>query len=332
MSNSGWSELMDERRRFSTTRINEFKDEIARHQDDINIEGLCIYVTGSYGRQEASRYSDLDLFFLHVGGESKDALSRIDKSLLDAALIKSSRALEFPEFSRGGEYLDVHYLDDILTHLGSPRDDFKNYFTARMLLILEGSPIWHPDVYKLAVSRIIDSYYRDYHDHEKDFLPIFLVNDILRFWRTLCLNYEHSRNRDKSQMKQDDIAKNHVKNLKLKFSRLLICYSMIAAILHRAGPVSPEDVLSVVEQTPAERLAGIADSGDGLRTQVNAIMEDYAWFMKVTARPEDDVLSWISDRANRDSAFQRARMFGLKVNLLMMDSASDANRLRYLIV
>ena len=31
------------------------------------MQELCIYVTGSFGRLEASQYSDLDLFFIHPG-------------------------------------------------------------------------------------------------------------------------------------------------------------------------------------------------------------------------------------------------------------------------
>ena len=117
----------------------------------------------------------------------------IKKTLLDADLIRAAQELRFPDFSNDGEYLEVHYIDDILNNLGGPRDDFQNHFTARLLLLLESRPLYNESFYENVMKKIIYSYYRDYHDHEDSFSPIFLINDIIRFWRTLCLNYEHRR-------------------------------------------------------------------------------------------------------------------------------------------
>ena len=326
-----WRGLLSDRANYSLERVESFRKRIATINSDVDISNLCVYVTGSYGRREASEYSDLDLFFIHLGSERSHAISNIDKALIDSCLIRSSRELGFPEFSRGGEYLNIHYLDDILENLGSRLDDYRNYFTARLLLLLEGSPILNDAIYSQAIDGIIDSYYRDFPDHERDFLPIFLVNDILRFWRTLCLNYEHNRNRNKSRVEPREISKNHLKNLKLKFSRLLICYSMVVAILSRTGAVTPDQVKDLVRQTPAERLKLVAEERPSATTAIEGILADYAWFMEITARSESDVLEWISNRDNRNQAFGRAREFGLKMNFLILDSASDS-RLRYLII
>ncbi|MEQ9209108.1 MAG: hypothetical protein RLN96_04580, partial [Pseudomonadales bacterium] len=314
-----WSKLLSDRERYSLGRISKFKDQVEAIAEEVDVSDICVYVTGSYGRREASEFSDLDLFFIHLGKESICPISNVDKALIDSCLVRSARKLKFPEFSRGGEYLNIHYLDDVLSNLGNRVDDYKNYFTARLLLILEGSPILNAKVYDFSVDKIIDSYYRDYHDHEKDFLPIFLVNDILRFWRTLCLNYEHNRNRDKIDVSEEDILKNHLKNFKLKFSRLLICYSMIAAILHKGGAVTPEEIKGLVGLTPSERLKVVASKDASAAKAVDAILADYAWFMKFTAYPEATVLEWIADRANRNEAFERARAFGTKMNALIVE-------------
>lgn len=44
--------------------------------------------------------------------------------------------------------------------------------------------------YDSAPRQVIDSYGRDFDDHKPDFLPIFLANDISRYWKVLCISYE----------------------------------------------------------------------------------------------------------------------------------------------
>jgi hypothetical protein len=77
--------------------------------------------------------------------------------------------------------------------LGCASDNSLNAFTARMLLLLESQPVSDETVYTRLRQRIVGFYYRDFDDHNETFLPTFLLNDILRFWRTLTLNYEHHR-------------------------------------------------------------------------------------------------------------------------------------------
>src|SRR4051794_18233402 len=62
-----------------------------------DVKNLCVYATGSFGRLEASRHSDIDLFFVQTG-DVGDAVTRIKKTLLDADIIRASRELDFPEF------------------------------------------------------------------------------------------------------------------------------------------------------------------------------------------------------------------------------------------
>ena len=142
-------------------------------------------MTGSYGRHEASEYSDLDIFFVKKGKGKPhgEALSRVDKALMDAAIIKICREIGFPELTGSGRYLDVYLLDDFRTFLGSRKEDYENILTARMLLLLESQSVHGDEVYEQAVQNTIDTYYEDYHGHEEGFLPVFLVNDIQRYWK-----------------------------------------------------------------------------------------------------------------------------------------------------
>jgi UTP:GlnB (protein PII) uridylyltransferase len=50
-----------EHKEFSEDRIKEIKDAIKEIPELIKNK-LCIFVTGSYGRLEASKYSDIDFY------------------------------------------------------------------------------------------------------------------------------------------------------------------------------------------------------------------------------------------------------------------------------
>lgn len=81
-----------------------------------------------------------------------------------------------------------------------------------MLLILESRALLGASFYEKAVSDVIAEYWRDYEQNSTEFLPVFLINDVLRFWKTLCLNYEDRTN----EARRSDLGKRHLHNYKLK--------------------------------------------------------------------------------------------------------------------
>ena len=323
-------QFLESRQEYAQTRLTEVRKAFDEKLDRSRADDLCVYVTGSYARMEAAPSSDLDLFFVCSGSEDGEKLSVVESSLLNSSVINVCRQLDFPEFSKGGEYLSVHYLKDILKRLGSPRDDYLNHFTARMLLLLESKCLFNDILYAETIDNIINAYWADYHEHEKDFRPIFLVNDILRFWRTLCLNYEH--NRDRLNNSDEKKRKAHLKNLKLKFSRMLTCYWSIMEILSVDGAVGPGAMTEIVQRTPMQRIMNLAKKNLNVSSIVDDIIEDYSWFLEVTGRSEEDVLKWIGDKKKRDKAFSRARKFGRNIHKMIEELPFDQEKMRYLVV
>lgn len=316
---------------YSTSRIEKLREKVGNISVlSEEVTELCIYVTGSYGRFEASKNSDLDLFFINIGCEEDNCISNIKKTLIDADIINMCRELGLPEFSDDGRYLEVHYLKDILSDLGSPKDDYKNYFTARMLLLLESVFIYNNELFKECAKEIVASYYRDYHDHEEDFKPIFLVNDIIRFWKTLCLNYEHKRNRPPEDKERK--IKSHLKNLKLKFSRMLTCFSMILILSKNREIVTPEKLFELIEIRPIERIIEISKVVSNANELISSLLEDYAWFLDITGQSKEVLFEWISEEKNRNEAFGRARQFGKKMYDLLLEVVSDTDTLRYIMI
>ena len=202
----------------------------------------CVYVTGSFGRAEASPHSDLDLFIVgltghgseETSGKAERLFSPIEETLLKADLIKSSRELDFPEFDRDGEFLVHHSIDDLVKTLGRPTDDAVNTFTARLLLLLESKALLEDNVYNQVLDSVVEAYWVYFERHEDDFVPAYLANDILRLWRTFCVNYEAFTKREP----EDERAKRRLKNYKLRHSRLLTCYSATASARSRQSTES----------------------------------------------------------------------------------------------
>src|SRR5215813_9722250 len=133
------STILKTRNEFCARRLADLRERVAKVEALKKAPKLSIYVTGSYGRLEASEHSDLDLFFISAGEKPG---GRITKTLIDAELIKIIKDMGFPPFSNSGQYLGIHSLTEMLETLGGREDDFKNFFTARLLLLLESRPVF----------------------------------------------------------------------------------------------------------------------------------------------------------------------------------------------
>lgn len=307
-------------------------EEISKRVKDIpqlKDNSLCIYTTGSYGRLEASENSDLDLFFLD--SNSQKITSNIDKTLINAEVIKICRSMKLPEFSKDGGYLTIHKIDDIKNELGSPSDDYYNYFTARMLLLLESKPIYNEELHVSCLNQIINPYYVDFHDHSKSFKPIFLTNDIIRFWKTLCLNYEHRRKLKAGEEENGSKNVTHSKNLKLQFSRKLTCFSFILQLANFKGTIVEKDILDIALLTPLERIQRLKAENSTIEPLVQKIIDSYNWFLDRTQIPSKEMLEWISDKNLRNEAFNRSSEFG--DNLLeLLKAVDNQNILKKLLI
>jgi hypothetical protein len=323
-------------REYSRRRLAELDEALDPIRPLLDQHPLCVYATGSYGRLEAFDGSDVDLFFLYDGSGDADA-GRFPWTgfiRLAACLIDATDRMGFPPFSGDGQYLDVLYVGEMERVLGSRKDDSLNAFTARMLLLLESQPLHNSDLYADLMERIVGFYYRDFNDHAGDFVPAFLQNDILRFWRTLTLNYEHHRLKLR-QLVGDELeqkkAESALKNYKLKVSRLATCFSMVANLAAEEVPVRPETVLELCRLTPAERFGRLRDRGDAASKRVDTLESIYNEFLESVQRDEADVLADFGDDQKRREALGRVSAYGDEIYALLNDVAQPG-RMRYLVI
>lgn len=254
----------------------------------------CVYATGSFGRLEAGDQSDLDVFIVsktaQKGGDGNplmvSQLSNLDTILVKAELINAIKTLKMPEFDSDGRYLESHSIDSLKIHLGTAEDDYRNTLTGRMLLFLESRPLVGEEVYDEIIDEVIAAYWGDYGDHSQDFIPAFLTNDILRLWRTFCVNYESGRRSNKGNAK--------IKNHKLKHSRMLTCYSallFLLAVYKLDGTVSPTRAKEMTRLTPTARLQWLLDQPtfSSVHSKVHTLLGMYGDFLQRMDRPKEEL-------------------------------------------
>ncbi|WP_020183558.1 nucleotidyltransferase domain-containing protein [Methylotenera sp. 1P/1] len=259
---------LNKRRQCSLEKLDIVK-KLANEDDTLKDDSLSIFCAGSLARLETGEKSDLDVFVLATKEEKLE--SRLFEYTLFSRLISLNEQLKFPPFSNDGEYLKIHFLDELKNRTGSRRDDVENLFTVRMLLMLESKPLVNEVLYNQHLTSIIEHYYRD-GKGKASFRPLFLLNDLLRYWRTLCLNYEERRHEPQRPWRK--------KNINLKFSRMLTVFGTVLPLV--TWPVGKvEELVEFCNKTPIERLAaGLERLDDNqLLDEWESILDVYESFL-----------------------------------------------------
>jgi hypothetical protein len=324
----------------TTRRLETFRRKLDEHlaDDRATVIGkhTCIYATGSGGRGELSRYSDLDAFVLRVDSKR----SSLDATLIQSAILRATRACGFPDPSREGEFLKMHTASELMRLFGTPQDDVENTFTARMLLLLESTPIVGEMAYWKAVRTVVDAYWRNYKQHQDDYLPIILLNDIVRYWRIVLLNYEAKNTPDKEAANNPTLnADRRLRSYKLRFSRCMTCFSAIAYLLAatklRRNNVSTKDVLDMVRTRPLDRLEWIADRFNqhpNLQRHIEELLDLYALFLRETNKPKIALLRQFQREEYCRKRSREGTRFGHKMFELIADLGTGNPLYRYLVV
>jgi hypothetical protein len=326
--------IFDQRKTYSEQRLAELRNRLAKEFERQDFPDLVIFAAGSYARLEASQYSDIDLFFIYEGERDTDRPNTKELRMF-GRLIELIETMDYPPFSNDCQYLTAAASEPLIQHLGGPTDDATNNFTLRMLMLLESRPIVGDDAHQRIQREIVDSYYRDFPDHQASFEPWFLLNDISRFWKTLLLNYENRRNQRRDDPAEK--AKHKVRNFKLKFSRMTTCFATIAAMGTMNTPISADEMMTLISEPPRRRLELAAERRPSLTANVNTVLEDYAWFLEQTGLTEPELRGKFEDKSTRTELFARARSYGGKMYELLAAIDADAggpesNFIRYLVI
>lgn len=178
-------------------------------------DDVLVMTTGSFARREACGSSDLDFFAICRPGDEQRVAARLndDKVRADIAHVVSRQP------ALGGAFGGVEILSTMLTNIGGQNDDNAK-ITRRMLLLLEGEWLFNETMFQDVRSQVLGLYLRD--TMLKDKIARFLLNDIIRYYRTISIDFEH---------KTAESAKPWgIRYIKLVFPRKLLYFSGILAV------------------------------------------------------------------------------------------------------
>lgn len=232
---------LSERAISTTEKLKNIREKFEANKEIFSDRLVTVFCAGSIGRKDSGKKSDLDLFVV-----ADETISQLDTYNFFAQLIRINSDLQYQEFSNDGEFLKVYQLKDLTLLTGTREEDSQNIFTARMLFLLESTPACNELVYSKFLHDVISNYCRDEKENDHSFKPLFLLNDILRYWRTLCLNYERIRH--------DSTKPWRKKNVNLKFSRMLTVYSTVLPLI-AGSEHTRKEIIDLCKCSPLERLA-----------------------------------------------------------------------------
>jgi len=220
---------------------------------------IIVGVNGSYARREVTSGSDVDLFFLYTGQHNSIAMDYQQK-VRDQL---SNAGFEMPAV--GGVFSAPLSVSMTREMIGG-QDDTNIHITRRMLLLLEGEWIFNEQLFQETRTQLLNQYVPSSLRDEQ--ICLFLLNDVIRYWRTICIDFEFKV--------QNDGKPRAIRLIKLRFSRMLLFLAGVLAIGETYGQKANDkfSTLNNYLALPAiERIRKIA--GD----TANPALELYAKFL-----------------------------------------------------
>jgi predicted nucleotidyltransferase len=229
-------DAIERARDFSESKVSDLRKRLAAEVP----QGANVVTCGSFARRDASASSDLDYFCIFSGGADTGRSNPQIQKIVDDVIGKAP--------SEGGAFAKNISEDDLLSNIGGWNDSNES-ITRRILYLLEGEYLTDQENFEKLRLSLISKYVRSTPDDHQ--IAFYLLNDIVRYWRTIAVDYAHKTSAGGSGKPWG------VRNLKLVYSRKLIFASGIFSVALTADRSECEKckVLDYLfSKTPIERM------------------------------------------------------------------------------
>lgn len=303
---------------FSNETITALRASLERkfgRRDDV-----CVVAVGSLARREASSKSDLDYYVL----TKAKALPGLQRANLCRTVGEVAKNLGIRSPAVGGAFAECISEDDLTDNIGGPRDENKE-ITRRVLFLLESEWLFNRRKYELAFKKLVKAYVRDsITEHQ---ICRFLLNDIIRYYRTIGVNFEHKTQVDGKPWGD--------RNIKLLFSRKLMYFAGILAIAETAQQTAKakrDTLFKLLRTPPIERIRNIC--GEASRP----VLDRYGVFLERLSTDEyrDLLVSTVEKREKHSDKFRdfknEGHNFSLQLSLLMSQTYDVSHPIHHALV
>jgi len=292
-----------------------------------------IVACGSVARFEVSSGSDIDWVLL-IDGQAD--LAHQERALEIGRRIDGLASKGVGRERTFGQMVFSH---DVVQYIGGGEDTNAN-FTRRMLLLLESRPIGRRDACDAVIRVILERYLTGDHGwvngRAAGGVPRFLLNDIVRYWRTIAVDFAYKQR----------TRGNHgwaIRSAKLRLSRKLIyasallCCFGFADLSWSSDPAVDigerklkgiDHLIGLFAETPLDRLAVAFSHPSDLSAPARKVFDAYDAFLGILNSDGDRAhLDNLESRtSDEDPLWKRVRDLGASfqegLDALFLDSNS----------